>query len=122
MNLLELGAAALAVTALLVLGGYLLRAFRWAHRTARRLEEVLERTDQMPQVIETVRQLQGEVAGLTGRLGGLTQQLAAATTNQADVTGRHGGLLGRLKQDVDTLWCRHRALAAEVALVKEPAR
>lgn len=122
MTLLELGALCLALTAVLVLAGYLVRGLRWLLRIGRRIEEVLELTAQMPRLLATVEQLQQDVASVTGRISGVSQQLHAATTSNAEIAGRHGGLLVRLKHDLDTLWTRHRTLAADVASLKAVSR
>jgi hypothetical protein len=111
MDLLQLGALCLAILAVLGVLAAAVKGFRWLMHIARRLEEVLERTDRMPHVEADVEQMQGDIAALTGQMAGVATQVQTA----AMVAGRQGGLLAGLKADLDTLWNRHRELASRVS-------
>jgi hypothetical protein len=116
--MLELGAWAGAVMAVILLLAMVFKGLLLMIQAAQRLEDVCDNASQVPELVEHIAAARRDVAVLTGQVTALSGEVRAAASDQAQWQGIHGGLLSAVQRDVDNLAGMHRELAGRVDVLE----
>lgn len=93
------------VTALGLLWRQVIRpAFRGAVRISRRLDQVLECTEQLPELVEQQREQTQSVSRLVEQHGALRETVASTARLSAVEDGKLAGRIDRLEDDQRRIW------------------
>ena len=79
-------------------------AVRGVRRMSGRLDQVLECTEQLPELVKEHRAQTEVVAGLVDRLGELRSTVSATARLSAVEDGKLAGRIGRLEDDQRLMW------------------